>query len=77
MLPSDPMLAICGQEALLYDARAEAELSERFGLYTPPNLSNLLVSAIVGQGETWSYSYYYQTPVTKLILGTLPWRTIL
>jgi peptide/nickel transport system permease protein len=77
LLPGDPMLAIYGQEALLaMTPELEAELSERFGLHTPlyQQFANYLIS--LARGDL-GYSYYYQTPVTKLILGTLPWTILL
>ncbi|GAW92505.1 ABC transporter permease [Calderihabitans maritimus] len=77
MLPGDPLTAIYGEEALISMTPAlKSQLIERFGLDKPLYHQFLIYLTSLAKGDL-GYSYYYQTPVAGLILGTLPWTILL
>ncbi|MBZ4687909.1 MAG: peptide/nickel transport system permease protein [Clostridia bacterium] len=77
LLPGDPLAAIYGEEALIaMTSELEAELIERFGLdKSLPEQFIIYLSSLLK--ADLGYSYYYETSVTKLILGALPWTLLL
>jgi peptide/nickel transport system permease protein len=77
LMPGDPLQAIYGDEALTaMTPELKAELTRRFSLDQSWNEQFTAYIASLLRGDL-GYSYYYNTPVTKVILGSLPWTFLL
>jgi len=77
MMPGDPLAAIYGEEVLVSSTpQPRAELVERMALDRPwwAQLARYLASLLQGD---FGYSYYYNAPVLKILLGALPWTLLL
>lgn len=77
MLPSDPLHAIYGDEALIAMTPAmQEEIIHRFAL--DQTWSEQLTAYIVAllHGDL-GYSYFYHAPVSSVIAGVLPWTLLL
>lgn len=77
MMPGDPLRAIYGDEALVaMTPEFQAHLVERFALEKPlwEQFAAFLLAFCRGD---LGYSYYYNAPVLKVILGHLPWTLLL
>ena len=77
MMPGDPLMAIYGNEALIaMTPQLKAELVERFALDRPlwQQLGAYFLALFRGE---LGYSYYYNAPVLKVIVGRLPWTLLL
>jgi peptide/nickel transport system permease protein len=77
MMPGDPLMAIYGDEALVQmSPQLQEELIKRFAL--DQSLGEQFISywAALLRGDL-GYSYYYNAPVTEVILGRLPWTLLL
>jgi len=76
-MPGDPLQAIYGDEALIaMTPELKAELIRRFSLDC--SLSEQFGAYVLSllRGDL-GYSYYYNAPVLKVILGSLPWTLLL
>lgn len=76
MMPGDPLMAIYGDEALIaMTPDLKASLVERFALDN--SLWRQFGAYFINlfQGDL-GYSYYYNAPVFKVILGCLPWTLL-
>lgn len=77
MMPGDPLQAIYGDEAMIaMSPEMKADLTRRFSLDQPPGRQFLSYMASLARGDL-GYSYYYQEPVMKVVLGSLPWTVLL
>lgn len=77
LMPGDPLTAIYGEEAMIQmTPELKARLVERFSLDRPlaGQFGAYLLSLLKGD---LGYSYFYNAPVTKVILGALPWTFLL
>jgi len=77
MMPGDPLMAIYGDEALIaMTPEFKAHLIERFALDQPlwKQFGAYLLALFHGE---LGYSYYYNAPVSAVILGRLPWTLLL
>lgn len=77
LMPGDPLQAIYGDEALIaMTPELKAELIRRFSL--DRSLSEQFGAYVLSllRGDL-GYSYYYNAPVLKVILGSLPWTLLL
>ncbi len=77
MMPGDPLMAIYGNEALVaMTPELKVHLIERFALDQPLwHQFGAYLLALV-QGDL-GYSYYYNAPVSSIVLGRLPWTLLL
>lgn len=77
LMPGDPLQAIYGDEAMLaMSAELKAELVQRFHLdqsWGSQFWAYLLALLRLDLG----YSYFYHLPVSRVIMGTLPWTLLL
>ena len=77
MMPGDPLMAIYGDEALIaMTPELKAQLVERFALEQPLWDQFGAYFLALFQGDL-GYSYYYNAPVLKVILGSLPWTLLI
>lgn len=77
MMPGDPLMAIYGDEALIaMTPDLKASLVERFALNKPLWQQFGAYFLALFKGDL-GYSYYYNAPVLKVILGSLPWTLLL
>ena len=77
MMPGDPLMAIYGEEALVQmTPELKASLVERFALDQPLWQQFGAYLKELFQGDL-GYSYYYNAPVSQVILGRLPWTMLL
>ncbi|MCD6358432.1 MAG: ABC transporter permease [Dehalococcoidia bacterium] len=77
MMPGDPLMAIYGEDALIQmTPELKAHLVERFALDEP--IWSQLGAYFWGllRGDL-GHSYYYNAPVSEVILGRLPWTCLL
>jgi peptide/nickel transport system permease protein len=77
MMPGNPLMAIYGNEALIaMTPQLKAHLIERFALDQPmwQQFGAYLLALV--QGDL-GYSYYYNAPVSSIVLGRLPWTLLL
>ena len=77
LMAGDPLTAIYGEEVLLQMTPAiKARLTESFGLDQPlwQQFYRYLYSLFRGD---LGYSFYYKTPVLKVVLSYLPWTLLL
>jgi len=77
MLPGDPLMAIYGNEALIaMTPELKAHLVERFALDQPlwQQFGAYLLALV--QGDL-GHSYYYNSSVSSVVLGRLPWTLLL
>lgn len=77
LMPGDPLMAIYGEEALIaMTPELKAELIQRFSLDKPlgEQFISYLLALLLGD---LGYSYYYNAPVIKVIIGSLPWTLLL
>jgi peptide/nickel transport system permease protein len=76
MMPGDPLMAIYGDEALVaMTPDLKAHLVERFALDQPLWQQFGAYIATLFRGDL-GWSYYYNAPVLKVILGSLPWTLL-
>lgn len=76
MMPGDPLMAIYGDEALVaMTPDLKAHLIERFALDQPLWQQFCAYIAALFQGDM-GWSYFYNAPVLKVILGSLPWTLL-
>ena len=76
MMPGDPLMAIYGDEAMIaMTPDLKASLVERFALDRPLWQQFGAYIATLFRGDM-GYSYYYNAPVFKVILGSLPWTLL-
>jgi peptide/nickel transport system permease protein len=76
-MPGDPLMAIYGDEALVQmTPQLKADLTERFAL--DQSLGEQFISywTALFRGDL-GYSYSYNAPVARVILGRLPWTLLL
>lgn len=77
MMPGDPLQAIYGDEAMIaMTPELKAELTNRFSLDLPLGQQFTTYFISLARGDL-GYSYYYNAPVLKVILGSLPWTVLL
>ncbi len=77
MMPGNPLTAIYGDEALIaMTPELKAHLVERFALDKPLWEQFGAYFIAIFRGDL-GYSYYYNAPVLKVILGHLPWTLLL
>jgi peptide/nickel transport system permease protein len=77
LMPGDPLQAIYGSEALLViTPELQEELTHRFSLDRPLGEQYLSYLTSLCRGDL-GHSYYYNTPVLKVISGFLPWTLLL
>jgi len=77
LMPGDPLTAIYGEEAMIQmTPELKERLVERFALDRPltGQFGAYLLSLLKGD---LGYSYFYNAPVIKVILGALPWTFLL
>ena len=77
LMPGDPLQAIFGEEALIaMTPELKAQLNERFAL--DQTMGEQLISYLLNlfRGDL-GYSYYYNAPVTEILMGALPWTLLL
>jgi peptide/nickel transport system permease protein len=76
MMPGDPLMAIYGDEALVAMTPAlKAHLITRFALDQPLWQQFIAYISALFRGDLgWSYSF--NAPVLKVILGSLPWTLL-
>jgi len=76
MMPGDPLMAIYGDEAMIaMTPDLKASLVERFALDRSLWQQFGAYIATLFRGDM-GYSYYYNAPVFKVILGSLPWTLL-
>jgi peptide/nickel transport system permease protein len=76
MMPGDPLTAIYGDEALVAMTPAlKAKLVARFALDQPVWQQFGAYIATLFRGDM-GWSYFYNAPVLKVILGSLPWTLL-
>jgi peptide/nickel transport system permease protein len=76
MMPGDPLMAIYGDEALVaMTPDLKAHLVERFALDQPLWQQFGAYITTLFRGDM-GYSYYYNAPVFRVILGSLPWTLL-
>jgi peptide/nickel transport system permease protein len=76
MMPGDPLTAIYGDEALVAMTPAlKANLVTRFALDQPLWHQFTAYIATLFQGDM-GWSYFFNAPVLKVILGSLPWTLL-
>jgi peptide/nickel transport system permease protein len=76
MMPGDPLMAIYGDEALVAMTPAlKAKLVARFALDQPVWQQFGAYIATLFRGDM-GWSYFYNAPVLKVILGSLPWTLL-
>jgi len=77
MLPGDPLMAIYGNEALVaMTPELQAHLVERFALDQSLWQQFGAYLRALFQGDL-GYAYYYNSPVSSVVLGRLPWTLLL
>jgi len=77
MMPGNPLTAIYGDEALIaMTPDLKAHLVERFAMEKPLWEQFGAYFLALFRGDL-GYSYYYNAPVLKVILGHLPWTLLL
>ncbi|KJS79749.1 MAG: ABC transporter permease [Peptococcaceae bacterium BICA1-8] len=77
LLPGDPLTAIYGDDALLsITQEAKEDLAAKMGLDKPLLEQFGIYLNSIFKGDL-GYSYYFQSSVQKLLLGTLPWTLLL
>lgn len=77
MMPGDPLMAIYGDEALIaMTPELKMHLVERFALDEPLWEQFGAYFLALFRGDL-GYSYYYNAPALKVILGYLPWTLLL
>jgi peptide/nickel transport system permease protein len=77
MMPGDPLMAIYGDEAMIaMTPEMKAHLVERFALGKPLWEQFGAYFLALFRGDL-GYSYYYNAPVLRVILGSLPWTLLL
>ena len=77
LMPGDPLQAIYGNEALtVMTPELKAELIRRFSLDRSCTEQFAAYITSLFRGDL-GYSYYYNAPVVKVILGSLPWTLLL
>lgn len=77
MMPGDPLMAIYGDEALItMTPEMKSHLVARFSLEKPMWEQFGAYFVALCQGDM-GYSYYYNAPVLKVIMGSLPWTLLL
>ncbi|WP_238442423.1 ABC transporter permease [Desulfofalx alkaliphila] len=77
LLPGDPITAIYGPEVHVQgNSQLKAELTQRFALDQP--LAGQFITYIgnLAKGDL-GYSFYYQAPVSEVLLSFLPWTLLL
>lgn len=76
MIPGDPLMAIYGDEALVaMSPDLKAHLVERFALDEPIWQQFGAYITTLFRGDM-GWSYFYNAPVLKVILGALPWTLL-
>jgi len=76
MMPGDPLMAIYGDEALVAMTPAlKAQLVTRFALDQPLWQQFAAYISTLFRGDM-GWSYFYNTSVLKVILGSLPWTLL-
>jgi peptide/nickel transport system permease protein len=76
MMPGDPLMAIYGDEALVAMTPAlKAQLVTRFALDQPLWQQFAAYISTLFRGDM-GWSYFYNSPVLKVILGSLPWTLL-
>ena len=76
MMPGDPLTAIYGDEALVAMTPAlKANLVTRFALDQPLWHQFTAYIATLFRGDM-GWSYFFNAPVLKVILGSLPWTLL-
>jgi peptide/nickel transport system permease protein len=76
MMPGNPLMAIYGDEALVAMTPAlKAHLVARFALDQPLWQQFVAYIAALFRGDM-GWSYFYNAPVLKVILGSLPWTLL-
>jgi peptide/nickel transport system permease protein len=77
MMPGDPLMAIYGDEALVaMTPDLEAHLVERFALDQPIWQQFGAYIIALFQGDL-GWSYYFNSSVLQVILGSLPWTLLI
>ena len=77
LLPGDPFLAIYGEEAvLMMTAEMKAEIYRRFALDQSWGAQFVAYLGSLLRGDL-GWSYYFNSPVTKVMAGFLPWTILL
>ncbi|BAF59668.1 MAG: ABC transporter permease [Pelotomaculum sp.] len=77
LMPGDPLQAIYGEEALTsMSEELKKELTRRFSLDRTLGEQFLVYWPALLKGDL-GYSYFYNAPVLKVILGFLPWTVLL
>jgi peptide/nickel transport system permease protein len=77
MMPGNPLMAIYGDEALVAMTPAlKAHLVTRFALDQPLWQQFGAYIAALFRGDL-GWSYFYNAPVLKVILGSLPWTLLI
>ncbi|MGA1795109.1 MAG: ABC transporter permease [bacterium] len=77
LMKGDPLLAIYGEEALVaMTPQLKAEITRRFSLDQPLIHQFFAYIASLFKGDL-GFSYYYNAPVFRVILGALPWTLLL
>lgn len=76
MMPGDPLMAIYGDEALVaMTPDLKVHLVERFALDKPLWQQFGAYIATLFRGDM-GWSYFYNAPVLRVILGSLPWTLL-
>lgn len=77
LMPGDPLTAIYGDEGLIQiTPEIRAQLEERLALNKSIGEQFLAYVSLLLKGDL-GQSYYYNAPVTDIILGALPWTALL
>ncbi|WP_418791879.1 ABC transporter permease [Phosphitispora sp. TUW77] len=77
LMPGDPLTAIYGEEALIQmSPEFKSQLIQRLALDQSlwEQFTSYLLSLVKGN---LGYSYYYNAPVSDVIMGALPWTLLL
>ena len=77
LMKGDPLLAIYGEEALIaMTPQLKAEITRRFSLDKPLVRQFFTYITSLFKGDL-GFSYYYNAPVFRVIMGALPWTLLL
>lgn len=76
LMPGDPITAMYGDAHVEMTPQMEAHLLERYGLDGPMGEQFVIYISNLFQGDL-GYSFYFNAPVSEVLLGALPWTLLL
>ena len=76
LMPGEPLTAIYGDALLEMSPQLEAQLVERYGLDKSMGEQFIVYLGNLLRGDL-GYSYYFNAPVTEVLLEAFPWTLLL